>query len=70
MFTSTSTVVFRTFACDYNVVEGEGFLRADYSLSCDTGLHKFFRVYAGLMVLVSRPAFMLSVRRHVVSLLL
>lgn len=59
-------MVFKTFACDNSVVEGENYLRADYSLSCDSDLHMFFEVYAGIMILVSKPAFMSSVRRHVV----
>ena len=56
MFTSASTVAFKTFACDDEVVGGESYLRADYSVSCETGLHVFFQVYAGLMILVSTPA--------------
>ena len=55
VFTSTSTVVFKTFACDEEVVEGESYLRADYSISCKTSLHIFFKVYAGFMILVSMP---------------
>lgn len=53
VFTSTSTTVFKTFACDDEAVAGESFLRADYTLSCKTETHTFFRVYAGLMILVS-----------------
>ncbi|CAM9194743.1 unnamed protein product, partial [Laminaria digitata] len=52
VFTSVSTVVFNTFACDDDIGDGESFLRADYSVSCNTGLHTFFKVYAGLMILV------------------
>lgn len=53
VFTSASTMVFKTFACDYDVVEGESYLRADYSLSCKSDVHKLFRVYAIIMILVS-----------------
>lgn len=53
VFTSTSTTVFKTFACDGSAVEGESFLRADYRLSCKTDTYIFFSVYAGLMLLVS-----------------
>ena len=53
MFTSTSTLVFKTFSCDHDAVKGESYLRADYSLSCDTHLHMWFEIYAGLMILVS-----------------
>ncbi|CAN0574173.1 unnamed protein product [Laminaria digitata] len=56
VFTSASTAAFKTFACDEDVVEGESYLRADYSISCETSAHVFFQVYAGLMILVSGPA--------------
>ena len=56
MFTSVSTAVFKTFVCDDDIVVGESFLRADYSISCNTSLHTFFKVYAGLMILVRRSA--------------
>ncbi|CAN0413267.1 unnamed protein product, partial [Laminaria digitata] len=52
VFTSTSSVVLKTFACDNDVMEGERYLRADYSISCNTHKHGHFRKYAGLMVLV------------------
>ncbi|CAM9956616.1 unnamed protein product, partial [Laminaria digitata] len=52
VFTSASTVVFKTFACDDKAVEGENYLRADYSISCDTDLHLLFKVYSGLMIAV------------------
>ena len=68
MFTSSSTAAFKTFACDEDAVHGESYLRADYSLSCETGVHMFFQVYAGLMILVSRPAGRQSGRVHAVSL--
>ncbi|CAM9212963.1 unnamed protein product, partial [Hapterophycus canaliculatus] len=46
VFTSTSTVVFETFACDNEAVKGESYLRADYNLSCDSAEHTWYRVYA------------------------
>ncbi|CAM9899962.1 unnamed protein product, partial [Laminaria digitata] len=52
VFTSASTVAFKTFACDEEVVDGESYLRADYSISCTTSLHMLFKVYAGIMILV------------------
>lgn len=52
VFTSTSTVIFQTFACDGEVMEGQRLLRADYRLSCDTPTHVWFQVYAGLMLVV------------------
>ena len=54
VFTSASSTVFKTYACDENVVDGKSYLRADYSISCETSLHTFIKVYAGLMVLVRR----------------
>ncbi|CAN0546177.1 unnamed protein product, partial [Laminaria digitata] len=55
VFTSASTAAFKTFACDDGIGEGKSYLRADYSLSCKSNLHLFFRVYSGLMILVSSP---------------
>ncbi|CAM9629744.1 unnamed protein product, partial [Laminaria digitata] len=52
VFTSASTMVFNTFACDDAVVEEASYLRADYSISCESGWHTFFKGYAILMVLV------------------
>ncbi|CAN0588461.1 unnamed protein product, partial [Laminaria digitata] len=52
VFTSASTVAFKTLSCDDQVVKGESYLRADYSISCKTSLHTFFEVYAWLMILV------------------
>lgn len=53
VFTSASTVVFKTFACNDDVVAGESYLREDYSILCDTRRHRLFKLYAGLMILVS-----------------
>lgn len=52
VFTSTSTVIFQTFACDDVVIHGESRLRADYRLPCDTETHLWFEVYAGVMLVV------------------
>lgn len=54
MFTSASTTVFKTFACDHDVSAGDTYLRADYSISCETRSHVLFQVYAGIMIVVSR----------------
>ena len=49
-------------------MKGESYLRADYSISCDTSLNLFFKFYAALMILVSRPAIIRDSRRgHTVS---
>lgn len=53
VFTSASTIVFKTFACDGIVVEGERYLREDYRLSCDSSTHTYFMIYAGVMIAVS-----------------
>lgn len=56
VFTSASTLVFNTFACDNAVGDGTSYLRADYSISCDSSKYKFFKGYAMLMVLVRTGA--------------
>jgi len=43
----------QTFACDEEAVEGESYLRADYSLSCNTSKHTWYKAYAGIMLVVS-----------------
>ncbi|CAM9808689.1 unnamed protein product, partial [Laminaria digitata] len=52
VYTSASTLVFQTFACDDAVEDGNSYLRADYSLSCESSLHTFFKRYAMFMILV------------------
>lgn len=47
-------MVFKTFACDESVVEGESYLRADYSLSCKSKVHQFYVVYSSVMLVVSK----------------
>lgn len=34
-------------------MEGESYLRADYGIPCDTEEHKWYKAYAGLMIVVS-----------------
>lgn len=46
-------MAFKTFPCDKEAIEGESFLRADYSLSCNSDKHTYFKVYAGFMIVVS-----------------
>lgn len=46
-------MVFKTFACDNDAVEGKSYLRADYNISCNTVTHTLYMVYAGIMVAVS-----------------
>eukprot|EP00752_Nemacystus_decipiens_P008151 g7290.t1 len=52
VFTSASTTAFKTFPCDDQVVEGESYLRADYSLSCNAQRHMWYKIYAGIMIVV------------------
>lgn len=54
VFTSSSTLVFKIFACDTQAVEGESYLRADYGISCNTDKYTYFRIYAGVMIVVRR----------------
>jgi hypothetical protein len=50
LYSTVSTVVFQTFACDVIEPTGESYLRADYSLSCQTSEHLFYKWYAAVMV--------------------
>lgn len=59
VFTSTSTIAFETFPCDEEAVVGESYLRADYRLSCNTTEHKWYMVYAGIMIVVSKRSALL-----------
>ena len=52
VYSSVSFVVLQTFACDDMLDDGVNYLRADYSLTCSTTVHKVFMAYAGLMILV------------------
>ena len=52
VFTSASTMVLNTFVCDDAVVEEASYLRADYSISCESGWHTVFKGYAILMIMV------------------
>lgn len=64
VFTSASSTVFKTFACDDGVVHGHSYLRADYSLSCKSRTHRIFKIYAGLMMVVSKTLCRLCRREH------
>ncbi|CAM9194141.1 unnamed protein product [Ectocarpus fasciculatus] len=52
VFISTSTMAFKTFACDDEAVEGESYLRADYGIQCHTDKHGWYKLYAGVMIMV------------------
>lgn len=51
VYSSASSTVFQTFACD-RMDTGEFFLRVDYSTHCYTTEHRGYMVYAGFMCLV------------------
>jgi hypothetical protein len=52
IFSPVSTVVFQTFACDYLEGTDANWLRADYSISCDSATYKAYRVYGVFMILL------------------
>ncbi|CAM9655238.1 unnamed protein product, partial [Laminaria digitata] len=50
VYSTVSFTIFQTFVCD---TTGEtNFLRADYSLHCDTDVYRRYRAYAAVMVCV------------------
>jgi hypothetical protein len=51
IYSTVSTVLFQTFACDA-IPNGGSYLRADYSVSCNTAKHTIYKIYSGLMILV------------------
>jgi hypothetical protein len=51
IYSTVSTVIFQTFACD-KIPNGGSYLRADYSVSCRTRKHTVYKVYSGVMILV------------------
>lgn len=51
IYSSVSFIVFQTFVCE-TLDDGVTYLRADYSLTCSTGAHTAWEVYAGFMILV------------------
>lgn len=51
IYSSVSSTVFQTFACD-GIDTGESFLRVDYSTQCYTRKHWLYMGYAGFMCLV------------------
>jgi hypothetical protein len=57
IYSTVSTTVFQTFACDrldedINTAVTTRFLRADYSIQCDTHEHKMYKAYAAIMVII------------------
>lgn len=56
VYSSASSLVFQTFACDRlddeELENGRTYLRADYRIDCDSSRHKAFEVYAAFMILM------------------
>eukprot|EP00611_Tribonema_gayanum_P009046 TRINITY_DN18761_c0_g1_i1.p1 TRINITY_DN18761_c0_g1~~TRINITY_DN18761_c0_g1_i1.p1 ORF type:complete len:1245 (+),score=365.94 TRINITY_DN18761_c0_g1_i1:193-3927(+) len=52
VFSSSSTIIFQTFACDRISGTDDEYLRADYSVSCTDPRHARFKVYAAFMIFV------------------
>jgi hypothetical protein len=52
VYSTVSTTVFQTFACDTIEGTGASYLRADYSITCGTHKHILYRLYAAFMILV------------------
>ena len=48
VYSSVSSVVFQMFACD-NLDDGK-YLRADYTITCDSPKHRALQIYASLMI--------------------
>ena len=51
VYSSVSSMLFQMFACD-GLDDGKRYLRADYTIDCDSQKHRAFQIYASLMMLV------------------
>ena len=51
VYSPVSFAIFQTFVCE-KLDDDVEYLRADYSLTCSTGIHAGMMAYAGLMILV------------------
>ncbi|CAM9118057.1 unnamed protein product, partial [Laminaria digitata] len=51
VYSFVSFTIFQTFVCD-SLDDGKAYLRADYSLTCDTKRHTTYLIYASVMVCV------------------
>jgi hypothetical protein len=57
IYSTVSTTVFQTFACDridedINTAVTTRYLRADYSIQCDTHEHNMYKAYAAVMIII------------------
>ncbi|CAM9133326.1 unnamed protein product [Ectocarpus sp. 8 AP-2014] len=51
VYSSVSSTLFRAFACD-DLDYSKYYLRADYSIECDSSEHRGIQVYAGFMIVI------------------
>eukprot|EP00752_Nemacystus_decipiens_P012585 g11145.t1 len=51
VYSSVSAALFQTFACE-PLEDGNIYLRADYSIQCDSPKHRAVKVYAGVMMVL------------------
>lgn len=49
VYATVSYTIFETFVCD-TLDDGQSYLRADFSIQCDTERHTLYEVYASLML--------------------
>eukprot|EP00953_Heterococcus_sp_UTEX-ZZ885_P035577 18362-Heterococcus_DN1.PRE.1 len=57
IYSTVSTTVFQTFACDIidediKTAVTTRYLRADYSIQCDTHEHNLYKAYAAIMIII------------------
>jgi hypothetical protein len=52
IFSTVSTAVLQTFACDQFSDVGQSWLRADYSILCTSATHRGYQAYAAVMIFV------------------
>lgn len=50
VYSGTSSAVFQMFDCD-RLHNGKNYLRADYTIECDSRKHELLMIYAGFMIL-------------------
>lgn len=51
VYSSVSSILFQMFSCE-SLDDGKTYLRADYSIECDSRVHKVLQIYAAFMILV------------------
>ena len=51
VYSGVSAALFKTFACE-PLDDGNIYLRADYSIQCDSPKHEALKVYAGVMMVL------------------